>query len=802
MRNLPILFSLFLLASTTACIPEPTAYPYRPADEIVAEAEQLSADLEDYIIGWLDGENLAQIPAELIPDGIVDAHSFELMHPDSATFEDTWAWRFAQPINTDSLYNSLPDPNVTYLLLGPALVPYGSKVHLEGEFPRCRFFSFQMSQSLSGEEYIYDRAFGGAETSIADVDIEPLPGHTNPFRLGADRTAADRSYHVTFNLQTGNSVALSNGNFAAPYRYPGNERFGGLIQYQGPWGLTGGFNGITPGTGEWNMGGLWVRIYAPDGTDPLGGVAMPKVSYELPDGRRYFITANFDNLIEKAGATVPAQESYTAPNANISPDLGWQKSYGILLNILSGVAQANNWVHPDSLAKIRAVDLGVTGRAADAPAPRNYEAHATINNYTSYLGKYVRLDTGQVAIFTGKLPTFPDTRHDGITTMMDAQCRYWSLIGYDNDPFFAAPGSAVCGILDDEVILDEDRNYIIVLSREEDRPAGATAENGVSWVDWGPTMDLGFILRTVTLGNDWNFDQSPTAPSLPWSTGDLTSPSYDSTLIGQNWHRGYMGCYLPQLTILSTEAFDALPANLSVTDVPIQISDRYELGLSSSANATITASATDAMSSATFANDYDLSSLWLSPLLEQQTQQEWVTIDLGGEQIISGVKIIWPLLLHATDYQLLVSNDNENWTPFYSNNAGDGLVDVVQHLQGVQGRYVRLAMNSAVLFNYGLHNFEVYSPATDCLAESPVATTTVVAPTETLHIYPNPTSGPLRLDCNADQWPATISVFNVNGQLLQTTNYHPNFNLTHPSGVYYLVVTGNGQRYVNRVVKL
>ena len=41
------------------------------------------------------------------------------------------------------------------------------------------------------------------------------------------------------------------------------------------------------------------------------------------------------------------------------------------------------------------------------------------------------------------------------------------------------------GISDFQIPLDEDRNYTIVVSRAGDRPANATDENGVAWMDWG-----------------------------------------------------------------------------------------------------------------------------------------------------------------------------------------------------------------------------------------------------------------------------------------------------------------------------
>ena len=37
-----------------------------------------------------------------------------------------------------------------------------------------------------------------------------------------------------------------------------------------------------------------------------------------------------------------------------------------------------------------------------------------------------------------------------------------------------------------QIPLDADGDYTIVYSRAEDRPANATAENGVAWIEWSP----------------------------------------------------------------------------------------------------------------------------------------------------------------------------------------------------------------------------------------------------------------------------------------------------------------------------
>lgn len=54
---------------------------------------------------------------------------------------------------------------------------------IEGEFPRARYFSMNL----------YDTR-GASLGAISDFEIDPDPGHINPFRPGADREAADRSY--------------------------------------------------------------------------------------------------------------------------------------------------------------------------------------------------------------------------------------------------------------------------------------------------------------------------------------------------------------------------------------------------------------------------------------------------------------------------------------------------------------------------------------------------------------------------------------------------------------------------------
>lgn len=90
-----------------------------------------------------------------------------------------------QPIQNPNLW---PDMRSTYFI-GRFAMPAGSSMTLPGKFPNSRFFQFAL--------YKFERntfvAFG---ESLRGADIEPDSGSTNPFRVGADRLAADRDYTI------------------------------------------------------------------------------------------------------------------------------------------------------------------------------------------------------------------------------------------------------------------------------------------------------------------------------------------------------------------------------------------------------------------------------------------------------------------------------------------------------------------------------------------------------------------------------------------------------------------------------
>jgi F5/8 type C domain len=798
-----------LLASTLfyACLPPSTPYPYRPAAEVVAEAETWSGDFEAYIQQWLSGQVGPNIPNNLIPEGISDSKNFYLKHPDAVTPEETWAVRYAKPIDKDSLYAGIPDPKITYLFLGTALAPFGSKLVLEGEFPHARFFSIQITQPFNGSEYYAQRQFGAAEVALVDADIEPLPGHTNPYRVGADRNATQRKYRVEFNLATGDPTALNPTAHVYPYRQTGNQRTGAMLVYQGSLGFKTIAGTDLPVQGEWNLGALWIRIYEPDnGTGPLGGVSMPKVWFEMPDGQKYFVGSDFTELQKRADATIANREVDEAPNPNFGPSCGWFKSWEISRNILSGICLANGWSRVDSGARVRDIALGWTGRGEFQPSPSaRIEPHATTNNYISYVGRALTVPPGKIAVLTGKMPTFPSTRN-GEAIMQRGQVRYWSICGIDQDPLSPLPATTVHAISDDDVTLDDQRNYMIVYSRDSDRPANATTQNGVSWVDWGTQSYLGVLMRWLCVGPEWNFAWSPHENHLSWATADWTGSQYDSTLIAVNWRNGFMQCYLPRVHFMTKDEFEALGNQLSADQVPVWVDDTYRLGPSEGQFATMTASSLlDAQPTNAVANlnDGDFNTAWSSAFGQQNAT---VTADLGSEKVISAVKLFWDWVIYARNYTVEVSNDQQNWTTIATAVNENGQIDLYRHLSNVKGRYVRLNLTQSSLGYYRLGEFEIYTNDCDC---TPPDLNSTFAPKRSsldLKVWPNPTQHTAWVELG-EVLPAIFELRTLKGDLIaseRSASGRAQFDLDHlPAGVYVVQAQAGGRRSgLKKVVKV
>jgi len=548
-------------------IPQPAPFPcFSNRETVIAEVRAISDRLETHIKAWMDGRAPAQIPTALLPAGVDTTvfKDFRLQRFEEIDFDRQWGVRPAETIDFRALKGYFPDPHATYVVLPTLFAPFGSKVVLEGSFPHCRFFDIQMTTSFHPEAYRYG-GFGVGEVPIVDADIEPQPGHVNPFRVGADRNATNRSYRVIFDLGVGNPAELDSAFRPPWYRAPGNRRIGGAIQYQGPWG-TDKKHGH--GRGPWDIGSIWIRYYAPDRAHvPMAGVRPPRVYYELPDERRYFIAADWSAFAAGVNRTVPAKPTAAAePLPGHGPQQGWDVQFGIFRAIVGGIARETGWADKEY---VRSLDKGVTGRGEDLPPPGNSAASATCCNYINYMLRGMSLGPGKVAVLTGRLPTTPRTRN-GEARMEAAEARYWSLTAYgqglpDRDGFC---GAALHSIMDDEIAADSDGRFVLVISRPENRPKNAKPETGVTWLEWGPEGRVGWTLLWLSVGREWSFAKTPHELNLTWAA-NWASKCYNPSLLSQNHHRGVLGEYQPIVHYLTTAQFESLGEKVKANDVPI-----------------------------------------------------------------------------------------------------------------------------------------------------------------------------------------------------------------------------------------
>ncbi len=112
-----------------------------------------------------------------------------------------------------------------------------------------------------------------------------------------------------------------------------------------------------------------------------------------------------------------------------------------------------------------------------------------VTPYTSRLGR--------VHVTRGRKFTTPHTPKEP-TWLPERQIRGFTITTYN---FWA--GICEAAVVDHEIPVDSEGNYTIVVSTQEDRPANATAENGLTWLDWGNYLDGQLTFRMLLRRGEW-----------------------------------------------------------------------------------------------------------------------------------------------------------------------------------------------------------------------------------------------------------------------------------------------------------
>jgi hypothetical protein len=362
-----------------------------------------------------------------------------------------WATR----IGADQLNVAFPDTAAEYWIAEVPMPP-GGYIQLNGLYPHSRYISFidysVAAQSIDG---------------LADVQIAPDPGSTNPFAAGADRTATQRSYTVKV---VSGSVPGGAGRAANTIYTTSAD----------------GTRTSPPGTAL-----LIYRVYEPDsGLDIAGGVGLPTITVVDATGNR---------------TPLPTCPNDSLPNTELTQRLAEEGAKGSspLPNTGLGSTNPPQWVKFTNTANgvaTGALDNQVTGTSvypSVATATNTLPPGGFFDNVNvAYVTTFYAAGFGPVAAFHARAPTTPRTLA-GWPTMGTGQLRYWSLC--TNSGATLVYGCAH----DDEVPLDAQGGYTLVISTAPNRPKNATTGCGVVWLPVGPAPQAVVILRNMLPAPDF-----------------------------------------------------------------------------------------------------------------------------------------------------------------------------------------------------------------------------------------------------------------------------------------------------------
>ena len=133
------------------------------------------------------------------------------------------------------------------------------------------------------------------------------------------------------------------------------------------------------------------------------------------------------------------------------------------------------------------------------------------NPDTAFVPPMASYQPGKVVVVRGTAPSTPDTEA-GQSPTAPGQMRYWSFCTNE----YTKPYPVTDCVYDHQVPLDGNGDYTFVVSTPGERPANATAANGVTWLDWGSTS-TNLLLAFRNMLPDPSFHQSvfDLAPGQP-----------------------------------------------------------------------------------------------------------------------------------------------------------------------------------------------------------------------------------------------------------------------------------------------
>jgi hypothetical protein len=339
--------------------------------------------------------------------------------------------------------------------------------------------------------------FVGTPEYLIDIDVDPDEGSVNPFRVGSDRLAVRREFTLrVVGGERPTGERLSNTLYCDPTK-PLEMVYRTYLPDAG-----------RDGSGDVGLPGYEVTLA--DGTTLVGHEVCDQLGSPIEGSTAAGIGADMWQNLLAAPGNDPALEPATTPARNPPVFERYYNTAYSFMGIFKGA---------DDRAKIE-VDAS-TGFGGDP--------------LTIFLMSFISRKFGSVYVLRGKMPKFPDTYLGsggrGLETMPEDEVRYWSVIMSEAPP----SGQGGDAVSDFQVPLDDDGKYTIVISLPEDRPANATEENGVVWMDWGsrgeglpgpenrPEFGL-LVMRFMACNAAWA--NSPEKATAPGTEAEVMGPNF------------------------------------------------------------------------------------------------------------------------------------------------------------------------------------------------------------------------------------------------------------------------------------
>ncbi|SMF72851.1 hypothetical protein SAMN06265365_13065 [Tistlia consotensis] len=419
----------------------------------------------------------------------------------------------ALPIQLANLY---PDQGTTYFV-GEFHLPKGSYLTIHGEYGHQRYFSYTVAAQLGNGQL-------GNGDFLRDDQIDPDSGSHNPFRTKPhnDRDVTPRKFTLWVRQGQKPKVDCPKNTLYTGFKSESARVHLAIRNYIPDAGYDGTGNAELQQVHAYGL--PEVRLHLPDIKKPLGGKAMAKavraskareVSGFSRDGWLWLVRNSVDPINAPA-AREPAFQRF------------WNTSYSMTGAFI-----------PDPALRERLFPATGAGGFANNPD-------------TIYLMAAFSLDFGEVVVMQGKMPSHQRTRHRQKKWIRDTQVRYWSVTAGTAPPDGIGWGS----LFDEEVPLDGQGNFTIVMSWPENRPANATKENGVAWLDFGGGE--GHFTGARAWVNFVYFRYMAPNPDWPESPANIPLPTVEQP-VPQDAET--MQQYYPRATYMTKAAFEALGSN-------------------------------------------------------------------------------------------------------------------------------------------------------------------------------------------------------------------------------------------------